>query len=45
MNGVKLTYYEWETSRIKALFETIKEAFIVIILAFRVLMRISPSVD
>ncbi len=45
MDGVKLTYYAWERSRIKALWSAIERAFFIVILAFRILMRISPSMD
>lgn len=44
VEGMTFIFYSWE-SRIKTFFLGIKRAFIYLMLAFRVLMRISPSVD
>ena len=41
---VMVIYYPWE-SRILMFFKTIKRAFLMLVVAFRILMRISPSVD
>lgn len=44
-SDVHVIYYGWEKSRIMAFFMAIKRAFFILVVAFRILMRISPSVD
>ncbi len=45
VDNIKVIYYGWEKSRIMTFFMAIKKAFIILVVAFRILMRISPSVD
>ena len=42
---VKASYYPRKESRIRAFYIALEKAFWMLILAFRILMRISPSVD
>ena len=45
IDGNEVIYYSWERSRIMAFFHVIKRLLIFLVIAFRILMRISPSVD
>lgn len=44
-SDVHVVYYGWEKSRIMAFFMAIKRAFFILVVAFRILLKIEPELD